>query len=50
VSVVSEVVRTANARVQLHQRSSGAGKLVIDFADDATRDELLHAVAAALGA
>jgi ParB family chromosome partitioning protein len=50
VSVVSEVVRTANARVQLHQRSSGAGKLVIDFADDATRDELLRAVAAALGA
>jgi ParB family chromosome partitioning protein len=50
VSVVSEVVRTANARVQLHQRPSGAGKLVIDFADDATRDELLRAVAAALGA
>jgi ParB family chromosome partitioning protein len=50
VSVVSEVVRTANARVQLHQRPGGAGKLVIEFADDATRDELLRAVAAALGA
>ena len=50
VSVVSEIVRTANARVQLHQRPSGAGKLVIDFADDATRDELLRAIATALGA
>jgi ParB family chromosome partitioning protein len=48
--VVSEVVRTAHARVQLHQRPSGGGKLVIDFADDAVRDELLRAVAAALGA
>jgi ParB family chromosome partitioning protein len=49
VSAVSEVMRTASARVQLHQRPGGAGKLVIDFADDATRDELLRAVAAALG-
>jgi hypothetical protein len=36
--------------VQLHQRPDGAGKLVIDFADDATRDGLLRAIAAALGA
>jgi ParB family chromosome partitioning protein len=50
VSVVSEVVRTANARVQIQQRPGGAGRLVIDFADDATRDALLRAVAAALGA
>lgn len=50
VSVVSEVVRTGSARVQLHQRPSGAGKLVVEFADDATRDELLRAIAAALGA
>jgi ParB family chromosome partitioning protein len=50
VSVVSEIARTGHARVQLHQRPSGAGKLVVDFADDATRDALLRAVAAALGA
>jgi ParB family chromosome partitioning protein len=50
VSVVSEIARTGNARVQLHQRPSGAGKLVVDFADDATRDALLRAIAAALGA
>ena len=40
---------TENARVQLHQRPSGAGKLVVEFADGATRDALLRAVAAALG-
>jgi len=50
VSVVSEIARTDNARVQLHQRPSGAGKLVVEFTDDATRDALLRAVAAALGA
>jgi ParB family transcriptional regulator, chromosome partitioning protein len=50
VSVVSEIARTGSARVQLHQRPSGAGKLVVDFADDATRDALLRAIAAALGA
>jgi len=50
VSVVSEIARTGNARVQLHQRPSGAGKLVVEFADAATRDALLRAVATALGA
>jgi ParB family chromosome partitioning protein len=50
VSVVSEIARTASARVQLHQRPSGVGKLVVDFADAATRDALLRAIAAALGA
>jgi hypothetical protein len=49
VAVISEVARTSTARVQLHQRPSGAGKLVIDFANDATRDELLRAIVAALG-
>jgi hypothetical protein len=50
VSVVSEIARTDHARVQLHQRPSGTGKLVVEFADDATRDALLRAIAAALGA
>lgn len=49
VSVVSEIGRTGNARVQLHQRPGGAGKLVVEFADDATRDALVRAVALALG-
>jgi ParB family chromosome partitioning protein len=49
VSVVSEIARTGNARVQLHQRPGGAGKLIVEFADDATRDALVRAVALALG-
>jgi ParB family transcriptional regulator, chromosome partitioning protein len=48
LSVVSEVARTGKARVQLHQRPTGAGKLVVEFSDEATRDELLQAIGAAL--
>lgn len=47
-AVVSEVVRTAKARVQLHERPGGGGKLIVEFADPATRDELLQAIAVAL--
>lgn len=48
LSVVSEVVRTGKARVQLHQRPTGAGKLIVEFSDAITRDGLLRAIAAAL--
>ncbi len=48
LSVVSEVARTGKARVQLHQRPTGAGKLIVEFSDAATRDELLQAIGAAL--
>ncbi len=48
LSVVSEVVRTRKARVQLHQRPTGAGKLIVEFSDAVTRDGLLQAIAAAL--
>jgi ParB family chromosome partitioning protein len=48
LSVVSEVLRTAHIRVQLRQRSSGAGKLTIDFADTASRDVVVQAIKAAV--
>jgi len=43
-SMVSEVMRTPNVRVQLHQRPSGAGKLIIEFTDDVARDALLQGI------
>ncbi|HTV95394.1 MAG TPA: ParB/RepB/Spo0J family partition protein [Steroidobacteraceae bacterium] len=48
--VVSEVLRTSKVRVQLRQRSSGAGKLTVEFRDAVTCEELLRAISAALGA
>jgi ParB family transcriptional regulator, chromosome partitioning protein len=46
--VVTEVARTPKVRVQLHQRPSGAGKLILNFKDSTSRDELLGAITAAL--
>jgi ParB family chromosome partitioning protein len=46
--IVSEVARTAKVRVKLHQRSSGSGRLVLDFKDAAARDGLLGAITAVL--
>jgi ParB family transcriptional regulator, chromosome partitioning protein len=47
-SIVSEIARTAKFRVQLHQRASGAGKVIVEFADQATRDEFLQAITSRL--
>jgi ParB family transcriptional regulator, chromosome partitioning protein len=40
-SVVSEVLRTGSVHVQLHQKETGAGKIVVEFANLEARDELL---------
>jgi ParB family transcriptional regulator, chromosome partitioning protein len=40
--VVSDILRTAAVHVQLHQKSAGAGKIVIDFANPEVRDQLLE--------
>lgn len=44
LSVVSEVLRTASVHVQLQQRATGAGKIVIEFANPQARDELLDLI------
>jgi ParB family transcriptional regulator, chromosome partitioning protein len=44
LSVVSDVMRTSSVHVQLHQRSSGAGKIIVDFANPRARDELLDLI------
>jgi ParB family chromosome partitioning protein len=48
LSVVSDVLRTPEAHVQLHQKPAGSGKLIVDFADGLTRDALIAAIKAAL--
>jgi ParB family chromosome partitioning protein len=44
LSVISEVFKTASVRVQLHQRTSGAGKIVAEFKDPKSRDALLDLI------
>jgi ParB family transcriptional regulator, chromosome partitioning protein len=41
IAVVSEVMTMAGARVELHQRANGAGKIVIEFEDCRARDAVL---------
>jgi ParB family chromosome partitioning protein len=48
LSVVSEVLRTRVVHVQLQQRASGAGKLVVEFEDSVTRDAVMEAIRAAM--
>jgi len=43
-SLVSEVMRTSSVQVQLHQRTSGTGKIVVEFANPHARDELLNLI------
>ncbi len=38
LSVVSEVLRTPDVRVQLQQKSAGSGKLIVEFADTSARE------------
>jgi ParB family chromosome partitioning protein len=40
--VISEVLRSAEMRVELHQRADGSGKIVIEFDDARTRDAVLE--------
>jgi ParB family chromosome partitioning protein len=50
LSVLSEVLRTKAVHVQLHQKSTGAGKLVVEFADGQSRDAIVGAIRAAVRA
>lgn len=42
LAVISEVTRAPGLRVELHQRSNGTGKIVIEFDDAAARDAALE--------
>lgn len=42
--VVSEVLRTKSVHVQLHQKASGAARILIDVADGKARDAVLEAI------
>ena len=44
LTVVSEVLRTPAVHVQLHQKASGKGKLIVEFEDSATRDRIIGAI------
>jgi ParB family chromosome partitioning protein len=48
LSVVSEVLRTPDVRVQLQQKSAGSGKLIVEFADTSARDTIVAAIKAAI--
>jgi ParB family transcriptional regulator, chromosome partitioning protein len=41
LAVISEVMRTPGMRIELHQRTNGTGKIVIEFDDAQTRDAAL---------
>ena len=42
LAVISEVMRGPGLRVELHQRTNGTGKIVVEFADAGTRDAALE--------
>jgi len=44
LTVVSEVLRTQAVHVQLQQKASGKGKLIVEFGDSETRDAILEAI------
>jgi ParB family transcriptional regulator, chromosome partitioning protein len=44
LTVVSEVLRTKAVHVQLHQRATGSGKIIVEFADSHARDQLLNLI------
>ena len=48
LSVVSEVLRTKSVHVELQQKRSGAGKLIVEFKDSETRDALVDAIKGAV--
>jgi len=43
-AAVSEVFRAPGVRVQLRQKASGAGRLIVEFADAAARDGILESI------
>jgi ParB family chromosome partitioning protein len=48
-SVISEVLQTKTVRVLLRQKSSGAGKLTVEFQDSTVRDAVVEAIKMAPG-
>jgi ParB family transcriptional regulator, chromosome partitioning protein len=48
LSVVSEVLRTKAVHVQLHQRATGAARIVIEVADAKSRDAIVAALKGAI--
>lgn len=45
-SAKSEILRTPFVRLQMQQKASGAGRLIVEFKDAATRDEVIQAIRA----
>ena len=48
LSVVSEILRTPDVRIQLQQKSAGSGKLIVEFADTNSRDTIIAAIKTAI--
>ena len=48
LTVVSEVLRTKAVHVQLQQKASGKGKLIVEFGDSEARDAIIAAIKAAV--
>jgi ParB family transcriptional regulator, chromosome partitioning protein len=48
VSAKSEVLKSKTVRVQLHQKSAGTGKLIVEFKDSAARDAIIDAIKAVI--
>jgi ParB family chromosome partitioning protein len=44
LSVISEVLKTSTVHVQLHQKTSGAARIVVDVADAKARDAILELI------
>jgi ParB family transcriptional regulator, chromosome partitioning protein len=44
LSVISEVLKTSTVHVQLHQKGSGAARIVVDVADAKARDAILELI------
>jgi ParB family chromosome partitioning protein len=42
--VISEILKTKSVHVQLHQKASGAARIVVDVADETSRDVVLAAL------
>lgn len=48
LTVISEVLKTPAVHVQLHQKTSGAARIVVDVADPNSRDAIVEAIKSAL--
>jgi ParB family transcriptional regulator, chromosome partitioning protein len=48
ISATSEVLKTKSVRAQLHQKSGGAARIVIDVADAKSRDAIVDAIKGAV--